>query len=114
MTEYQSTQRSGTPPIIKDHERRLATMRARLQDIFGEMYLVRDVITISVEAMHAQASDYNPEVGRVLFRCGAEKLYGQLRSLSDLIEQLGGRTEFTEDRERNLSSMGAEVNHVGS
>jgi hypothetical protein len=114
MTEYQSATQSGTTPIIKEHERRLTMMRARLQDIFGEMYLVRDVITISVEAMHAQASDYNPEVGRVLFRCGAERLYGQLCSLSDLIEQLGGRTELTEDREQILSNAGAEVNHVGS
>jgi len=114
MTEHRSTLQSGTVPIIKDSEQRLTTMRARLQDIFGEIYLVRDVITISIEAMHATVSDFDPEVGRVLFRCGAEKLYGQLRSLSDLIEQLGGRTEFTDDREHQLSGAGAEVNHVSN
>ena len=112
MTEHQSTLQPGTVPFLKDGERRLTRMRARLQDIFGEIYLVRDVITISIEAMHAQVSDFHPEVGRVLFRCGAEKLYGQLRSLSDLIEQLGGRTEFTEERKNDLSTATGEVNHV--
>lgn len=114
MIEHQSTIKSGNVSIVKDDERHVTSMRARLQDIFGEIYLVRDVITISIEAMHAQVSDFDSEVGRVLFRCGAEKLYGQLRSLSDLIEQLGGRTEFTEDRQQNLSRSGAEVSHVGS
>jgi hypothetical protein len=114
MTEHLSAIQSGTFSTVKDSERRLTTMRTRLQDIFGEIYLVRDVITISIEAMHAQVSDFDPEVGRVLFRCGAEKLYGQLCSLSDLIEQLGGRTEFTEGRQQNLSRPDAEVNHVGS
>jgi hypothetical protein len=32
--------------------------------------------------MHAPVSDCDPEVGRVLFRCGAENLYGQLKSWS--------------------------------
>jgi hypothetical protein len=114
MIEQQSTIEPGIDSIIKDNGRHLTTMRARLQDIFGEIHLVRDVITISIEAMHAQVSDFDPEVGRVLFRCGAEKLYGQLCSLSDLIEQLGGRTEFTEGRQQNLSRPDAEVNHVGS
>ena len=115
MTEHESTIQPGSVPIIQDSERRLITMRTRLQDIFGEIYLVRDVITISIEAMHAQVSNFDPEVGRVLFQCGAEKLYGQLRSLSDLIEQLGGRTEFTEDRKHNLSRTGGEeVSHVSS
>jgi hypothetical protein len=89
-------------------------MRARLQDVFGELRLVRDVITVSVEAMHAQVSDFDPEVGRVLFQCGAERLYGQLESISDLIEQLGGRTEFTEDRDRVRATQERGVTHVGA
>ena len=97
-----------------ENEPQRLQMRARLQDVFGELRLVRDVITVSVEAMHAQVSDFDPEVGRVLFQCGAERLYGQLESISDLIEQLGGRTEFTEDRERMRATPERGATHVGA
>ncbi len=111
------TGRDSTPPTVPngipdESERRLATVRNRLQDIFGEIYLVRDVITISIEAMYADVSDFHPEMGRVLFRCGAEKLYGQLQALSNVIEQLGGRTEFTDDRRQAQARGGTE--HVGA
>ena len=96
------------------NEPHLIEMRSRLQDVFGELRLVRDVITVSVEAMHAQVSDFDPEVGRVLFQCGAERLYGQLESISDLIEQLGGRTEFTEDRARLRATQDREGKHVSA
>ena len=106
----------ATPDIssILESEPRRIQMRARLQDVFGELRLVRDVITVSVEAMHAQVSDFDPEVGRVLFQCGAERLYGQLESISDLIEQLGGRTEFTEARDRNREAPSRGATHVGA
>ena len=99
--------------ILENEPQRLQ-MRARLLDVFGELRLVRDVITVSVEAMHAQVSDFDPEVGRVLFQCGAERLYGQLESISDLIEQLGGRTEFTEARDRNRETPSRGATHVGA
>lgn len=98
---------------IQDCERNLIAMRTRLQDMFGELCLVRDVITVSVDAMISQVSSFDPDVGRVLFRCGAEKLYGQLESLSDIIEQLGGRTEFSKSREKQRHSE-PEACHVGS
>ena len=99
---------------ILENEPQRIQLRACLQNVFGELRLVRDVITVSVEAMHAQVSDFDPEVGRVLFQCGAERLYGQLESLSDLIEQLGGRTEFTEDRDRNRAAAKRGAPHVGA
>jgi hypothetical protein len=91
-------------------ERQLAKMRAHLQDLFGELYLVRDVINVSIEAI--QASEIDPEVGRVLFRCGAEKLFGQLHSLSDLIEQLGGHTEFSVPSGHSQVTFNREPSHV--
>ena len=111
MNDSQSMFLGSSISTIQERERNFVAMRARLQDMFGELCLVRDVITVSVEAMISQVSDFDPDVGRVLFRCGAEKLYGQLESLSDIIEQLGGRTEFTESREKPRESE-PEVSHV--
>jgi hypothetical protein len=40
------------------------------------------------------------------------ELYGQLESLSDLIEPLGGRTELTVDRDPIQAAPEREANHV--
>ncbi len=114
MNESQSTVQNFGFSVMHESERRVMSMRARLQELFGELCLVRDVITVSVEAVHTQVSDFDPEVGRVLFRCGAEKLYTKLDSLSDIIEQLGGRTEITDCRDQSRSSTKREATHVGA
>lgn len=113
MSERQTTLQDFGISVMQENERRLAAMRARLQYLFDELCLVRDVLTVSIEAMRAQVSDFDPEVGHVLFRCGAEKLYTQLDSLSDIIEQLGGRTEITESRDQSGPTAKREAAHVG-
>ena len=112
MSNSHSAPETPDGSASRRNEPHLLQMRSRLQDVFGELRLVRDVITVSVEAMHAPVSDFDPEVGRVLFQCGAERLYGQLESLSDLIEQLGGRTELTVDRDPIQAAPEREANHV--
>lgn len=92
----------------------IISVRSRLQDIFDEVSLVRDVITISIEALHAQRGDFNPEMGHVLFHCAAEKLYCQLQVLSHVIGQLGGRTELTDDCGQTTQTPEQEVEHVGT
>ena len=99
-------------PMIHESESRLAKIRAGLQDMFEELRLVRDVISVSIEAMDSRSSDVEPEVSRVLFQFGAERLYEQLESLTDIIEQLGGRTELTEDCARHRAAADREANHV--
>lgn len=99
-------------PIIQESERRFAKMRASLQDMFEELRLVRDVISVSIEAMDSRSCDVEPEVGRVLFQYGAERLHEQLESLTDIIEELGGRTELTEDCARHEAGSNRETNHV--
>lgn len=44
-----------------------------------------------IVALHAQRADFNAEMGYVLFRCGAEKLCGQLQRQHD--DERGSRTE---------------------
>ena len=80
----------------------------------AEMCLVRDVITVGVETMYAQVSDFDPDVGRVLFRYGAEKLFGQPESLSDMLEQPGGRAEFAGCRKQTRAPSKQEATHVGA
>jgi hypothetical protein len=78
------------------------------------MRLVRDEITVSVEAMYAQVPDFDLDGSHVLFRYGAEKLFDQLGCLSDMIEQPGGRAEFAGCREQTRAPLKLEVTHVGA
>ena len=114
MNNTQPTFRDSGISITQESELRTASMRSQLRDMFGELRLVRDIITVSVEAMYAQASHFDADVSRVLFRCGAEKLYGQLKSLSDIIEQLGGRTEFSVGREKTQRTSTREGGYVNA
>ena len=62
-------------------------------------------IAVCAEAIANQGSDFDPEVV-VLTRSGADNLCNQLYSLTDVIEQLGGRTEYTEARKRAAAQGG--------
>ena len=92
-------------PIVRDSEERLAKIRRQLEAVFEELHLVRDVITVSIDAMQAEVSDFGREAAHVLFRCGAEKLYRQLKSLSNVIEQLGGRAEWIRESAQEGSTQ---------
>ena len=86
---------SSPIPIIEDSERRLAKMRGRLEGIFHELHTIQSVIAVCAEAIANQGSGFDSEVV-VLTRSGADNLRNQLKSLTFVIEQLGGRTEYTE------------------
>ena len=94
---------SSPIPIIEDSERWLAKMRGRLEGIFQELHTIQAVIVVSAETIANQGADFDPEVSCVLTRCASDKLHNQLQSLTSVIEQLGGRTEYTEIRERSLA-----------
>ena len=96
---------SSPIPIIEESERRLAKLRGRLQGIFHELHTIQSVIGVCAEAIANQGSDFDPEVV-VLTRSGAENLRNQLYSLTDVIEELGGRTEYTEARKRVAAQGG--------
>lgn len=96
---------SSPIPIIEDSERRLAKLRGRLQGIFHELHTIQSVIGVCAEAIANQGSDFDPEVV-VLTRSGAENLRSQLYLLTDVIEELGGRTEYTDARKRAAAQGG--------
>ena len=89
----------GPVPFLQSGEQRLIKLRKRLETLFEELYLVHDVVMVSVSTLSGQKADYDPEVAHVLVRCGVDKMHGQLKSLSHIVEQLGGVTEFTRQRE---------------
>jgi hypothetical protein len=96
---------SSSIPIIEDSQQRLEKLRGRLQGIFHELHTIQSVIAVCAEAIANQGSDFDPEVV-VLTRSGADNLCNQLYSLTDVIEQLGGRTEYTEARKRAAAQGG--------
>ena len=87
---------SSPIPIIEDSERQLAKLRGRLEGIFHELHTIHAVVVVSAETITNQGAEFDPDVSCVLRRCGSDKLHGQLKSLTFVIEQLGGRTEYSE------------------
>jgi hypothetical protein len=101
----------STPiPLLKENEQKLVRLRSRLEDMFRELYLIHDVMVVCGATCDAESADLDPEVSHVLRRCGADKLYGQMKALTNIIEFLGGRTEFTEQQEAAQEIL-AEAHH---
>ena len=80
-------------PIIKDNEQRLAKMRRQLEDMFRSLNLAHDEIGVASEAARCEGQ---PEIANVLSLGVCNRLFSQLKSLTNVIERLGGRTELSE------------------
>ena len=81
-------------PVIRDSEQRLAKMRRQLEDMFRSLDLVQDEISVSAEAARSEGL---PEIANVLSLSVSNRLFGQLKLLTSIIERLGGRTDLPED-----------------
>ena len=81
-------------PIIKDSEQRLAKLRRQLEDMFRSLDLVHDEISVLSEAARSEGQ---PEIANVLSMSTCNRLFGQLKLLTSIIERLGGRTGLSED-----------------
>ena len=93
MTEDQPAPET-TIPIIKDNEQRLAKMRRQLEGMFSTLDLVHDEIAVASEAARSEGQ---PEIANVLSLSVGNRLWGQLRLLTGIIERLGGRTDLSEE-----------------
>jgi hypothetical protein len=82
-------------PLLKSNEEQLAKVRRRLEDVFQNLNLIHDLMTVCAHAV-ASGDDCGSEASRCLELIGGNRLYGQLRVLTNIIERLGGTTEFTE------------------
>jgi hypothetical protein len=93
-SEDHNTLRASTIPLIKDNELRLAKMRRQLEDMFRSLSLVHDEIGVASEAARSEGQ---PEIANVLSLSICNRLFGQLKLLTSLIERLGGRTDLSEE-----------------
>jgi len=92
VTEDQPKQQT-TVPLIKDNELRLTKMRRQLEGMFRSLDLVHDEIAVASDAARSQGQ---PEIADVLSLCVCNRLFGQLRLLTGIIQRLGGRTDRSE------------------
>lgn len=95
MTEDQPAPQTTTIPIIKDNELRLARMRRQLEGMYRTLNLVHDEIGVAAEAARSEGQ---PEIANVLSLGVCNRLFGQLKLLTSIIERLGGRTDLSEEQ----------------
>jgi hypothetical protein len=82
---------SAAPFLHGNHEQAIK-LRKRLEDVFGNVWLAQDVVTVCLELGQTNAGDFNREIAHVLQRCAADRLRYQMKTLTKVIERLGGRT----------------------
>jgi hypothetical protein len=71
-------------------------MRRQLEDMFRSLSLVHDEIGVASEAARSEGQ---PEMANMLSLGVCNRLFSQLKSLTNVIERLGGRTELSETPE---------------
>jgi hypothetical protein len=96
VTEDPPISQDATIPLIRDNELRLAKMRRQLEGMFRSLDLVHDEISVASEAARSEGQ---PEIANVLSLCVCNRLFGQLKLLTNIIERLGGTTDLSEEPE---------------
>ena len=95
MPEDRVRAQSGSIPVIKDAELRLV-LRKKFEDMFRSLNLVHDEIEVTSAAARSEGQ---PEIANVLTYSVGSTLFGELKSLTNIIECLGGRTNLSEMQE---------------
>ena len=101
MTENQSAHESI--PLLRSNEEQLAKIRRQLEGMFRELRLVQDVIMICGGVCESISSDLDGEIEHVLRRCGSDRLFSVLKTLTEIVERFGGTTEMSEARHAEMS-----------
>ena len=66
------------------------------RDVYLELRLIQDVIMVCGDVRKFTGSDLDSEVEHVLRRCGSDRLFGVLQTLTAIVQRLGGNTEMSE------------------
>ena len=82
-------------PLMGRNEEQLVKLRKQLEGMFTELHLVLDVTTVCNELTFCKAHDFSPEMTHVLRRCAINRLHGQMKVLTGIVERFGGRTDFS-------------------
>jgi hypothetical protein len=62
------------------------------------MDVVLDVIIVCRKALDEQNVDQDSAIPTIPLRCRTDKLHERLEELTDVIEQLGGSADYTDER----------------
>jgi hypothetical protein len=90
-------------PLLKSNEEQLAKIRRQLEGMFRELRLVQDVIMVCGGVRESSSSDLAGEVEHVLRRCGSDRLFSVLKTLTEIVERFGGETEMSEAHQEEIS-----------
>jgi hypothetical protein len=101
VTEIQSAHPSI--PLLKSNEEQLAKIRRQLEGMFRELRLVQDVIMVCGGVREPNSSDLDGKVEHVLRRCGSDRLFSVLKTLTEIVERFGGTTEMSEAHQEEMS-----------
>jgi len=88
-------QRAAAIPLLKSNEEQLSKLCRRLEEMFRNLYLIHDLMTVCAHAVTGETG-CGSEAARCLELIGGNRLYGQMKILTNIIERLGGTTDFTE------------------
>jgi hypothetical protein len=89
---------SSIIPLIETSAKQLHRIRRQLEAIFRYLEIARDEVAVCSTAAREEGI---PEVATVLSLSICNRLHGQMKSLTNVIERRRGRTQFTEDREED-------------
>jgi len=90
-------------PLLKSNEEQLAKIRRQLEGMFRELRLVQDVIMVCGSVRESSSADLDGEVEHVLRRCGSDRLFSVLKTLTEIVERFGGKTEMSEAHQVEMS-----------
>ncbi len=83
-------------PLLRGNEEQLVKVRKQLEGMFTELHLVLDVTTVCHELQDCEAHDFTPEMCHVMRRCAINRLHGQMKVLTVIVERFGGKTDYSE------------------
>jgi hypothetical protein len=87
------------PQPTQSIDDKLTSIRERLENIFTQLHIVLDVCITCHKALDVQNVEQDDCVANILQRCGSDKLHEQLEELTEVVEELGGKTEYSDQRE---------------
>lgn len=86
-------------PFLQGDEEKLSKIRRQLENVFSELRLIEDVITLCCGVCQCEKSGLDAEMAHVLRRCGTNRIYGICKTLTQIIERFGGTTAMSESEE---------------
>jgi len=98
--------------LIRSTEQQLIMIRMRLEDAFAFLKIAHHASVVCIAASRQTSTDCDEEVATILFNVVSHHIDRQMRAISSIVEELGGRTEFTEGREQ-LQDLFDKVNSQG-